>query len=66
MLSLVEKLPEQEQRVVLLRYFSGTDGHTVAEIAAITLQGVGTVTKQLSRAMSRLRPLIEARAKEIL
>jgi len=50
-------LPEHEQQVVMLRYF---DERPVAEIAAITGRSVGTVTKQISRALSRLRERLNA------
>jgi len=46
------RLPEQERAVVVLRY---VDGHSVAEIADMTGRPVGTVTKQLSRGVGRLR-----------
>ena len=52
LLSLVERLPDQERVLIGLRYF---DGHSMAEIAAITARPIGTVTKQLSRASARLR-----------
>ena len=52
LLSLVARLPEHERLLVGLRYF---DGHSTAEIAAITARPIGTVTKQLSRAIARLR-----------
>jgi RNA polymerase sigma-70 factor, ECF subfamily len=45
-------LPEREAMLIGLRYF---DGHSMAEIATISEQPVGTVTKQLSRAIARLR-----------
>ena len=46
------RLPEQERTVVVLRY---VDGHSVQEIADTTGKSIGTVTKQLSRAVQRLR-----------
>jgi RNA polymerase sigma-70 factor, ECF subfamily len=52
LLELVDRLPERERVLIGLRFF---DGHRVAEIAEITARPVGTVTKQLSRAISRLR-----------
>ena len=52
LLSLVTRLPEHERLLVGLRYF---DGHKMGEIAAITARPIGTVTKQLSRAIARLR-----------
>jgi DNA-directed RNA polymerase specialized sigma24 family protein len=45
-------LPDHEQQVVLLYYF---DGFAVADIATLLRCPVGTVTKQLSRALSRMR-----------
>jgi RNA polymerase sigma-70 factor, ECF subfamily len=52
LLGLVARLPERERVLIGLRYF---DGHSVAEIASISMRPVGTVTKQLSRALARLR-----------
>jgi RNA polymerase sigma-70 factor, ECF subfamily len=52
LLSLVARLPEREGMLIGLRYF---DGHSMAEIASISGQPLGTVTKQLSRAIARLR-----------
>jgi RNA polymerase sigma-70 factor, ECF subfamily len=46
------RLPENERTVVVLRYI---EGHSVQEIADTIGRPVGTVTKQLSRAMHRLR-----------
>ena len=51
-LSAIAQIPDREQQVVLHRYF---DGLAVAEIAARLGCPVGTVTKQLSRAVARLR-----------
>ncbi|MHC4442797.1 MAG: RNA polymerase sigma factor [Planctomycetota bacterium] len=48
----VQKLPVHERLTLSLRYF---DGHSVQQIAEITGRPVGTVTKQLSRAIERLR-----------
>jgi RNA polymerase sigma-70 factor, ECF subfamily len=48
----VKRLPDHERAAVSLRYF---DGHGVHDIARITGRPVGTVTKQLSRALQRLR-----------
>lgn len=48
----VGRLPEHEQEVVVFRYI---DAYSVAEVAELTGRPVGTVTKQLSRAISRLR-----------
>ena len=52
LLSLVARLPDHERVLVGLRYF---DGQSMTEIAAILARPIGTVTKQLSRAMVRLR-----------
>jgi RNA polymerase sigma-70 factor (ECF subfamily) len=52
LLAEVMRLPEREQRLLMLRYFNG---HSVEEIARITNRPVGTVTKQLSRGYARLR-----------
>jgi RNA polymerase sigma-70 factor (ECF subfamily) len=46
------RLAEHEQHVLMLRYFQS---QPVAAIAAITGHSVGTVTKQISRALGRLR-----------
>ena len=46
------RLPEHERVVVVLRYI---DGHSVQAIADTTGKPVGTITKQLSRALERLR-----------
>ena len=56
LLSLVARLPEHEGMLIGLRYF---DGYSMAEIAAITARPIGTVTKQLSRAIARLRSWYE-------
>jgi len=45
-------LPSHEQQVLLLRYF---DGLAVADISIFLSCPVGTVTKQLSRGLARLR-----------
>jgi RNA polymerase sigma-70 factor, ECF subfamily len=52
LLGMVARLPEHERLVLGLRYF---DGLSVAAIASATARPVGTVTKQLSRAIARLR-----------
>lgn len=54
-LPLIEQLPHHEQDVIRLRYLSDL---SVEEIAAITGRPVGTVTKQISRALARLRSLV--------
>jgi RNA polymerase sigma-70 factor (ECF subfamily) len=53
-LVLMNRLPEHEQEVLRLRYLSDLP---VDEIAEITARPVGTVTKQISRAIARLRSL---------
>lgn len=57
LLGAVMTLPSQEQRVVLLHYF---EGHSVGDIATMIGRPVGTVTKQLSRARTRLRCIIRS------
>jgi len=56
LLAAVVKLPVSERQVVMLRYFSS---HSVKDVAKILSRGVGTVTKQLSRAHKRLRKILE-------
>ncbi len=56
----VARLPQHERLVVVLRYI---DGHSVAKIAELTGKPLGTVTKQLSRAIQRLRAwLVEVKS----
>lgn len=55
LLGLVGSLPDHERTVVVLRYF---EGHAVGEIAQITARPLGTVTKQLSRALERLKTIL--------
>ncbi len=55
LLAAVVRLRESERQVVMLRYFGG---YSAKEVADITGRGVGTVTKQLSRAHWRLRVLL--------
>jgi RNA polymerase sigma-70 factor, ECF subfamily len=52
LLAAVAGLPEHERLVIVLRYF---DGCSVAEVAASLGRPIGTVTKQLSRAIERLK-----------
>jgi RNA polymerase sigma-70 factor (ECF subfamily) len=54
LLLAVGRLPEHERLVVALRFL---DDHSVAEVARLTGRPVGTVTKQLSRAIERLRSM---------
>jgi RNA polymerase sigma-70 factor, ECF subfamily len=51
-LATVMKLPETQRQAVLLRYFSGLDLDTIAQV---TGQPAGTVRSHLSRAVARLR-----------
>jgi RNA polymerase sigma-70 factor (ECF subfamily) len=53
---MIGRLPEQECVVVTLKHLNELP---VAEIARITGKPIGTVTKQLSRAYSRMRPWLE-------
>jgi RNA polymerase sigma-70 factor (ECF subfamily) len=55
LLLAIGRLPEHERLVVALRYLEGLP---VAEVARLTDRPVGTVTKQLSRAIERLRSLL--------
>ena len=52
LLAAVARLPEHERIVIVLRY---VDGRSVAEVAAALGRPIGTVTKQLSRAIERLK-----------
>ena len=54
-LPALEHLPDHERLVVTLRFI---DGLSVREIADATRRPTGTVTKQLSRAIKRLRSFI--------
>ncbi|HLA86245.1 MAG TPA: RNA polymerase sigma factor [Thermoguttaceae bacterium] len=56
LIQAIGRLPEQHQSVVMLRYLGG---HSVRSIALMTGRSVGTVTKQLSRSVARLRKLME-------
>lgn len=53
-LAAVTELPQSLQDVVILRY---VEGHDVATIARLTERPLGTVTKQLSRAVRRLQTI---------
>lgn len=55
LLAAMDRLPEHERVAIGLRFL---DGHPVASVAEITGHSVGTITKQLSRALSRLRDLM--------
>ena len=52
----IGRLPSHEKEVVVFHYL---DGHSAAEVGELTSRPVGTVTKQLSRAVTRLRRLLE-------
>ncbi|MCA9191009.1 MAG: sigma-70 family RNA polymerase sigma factor [Planctomycetales bacterium] len=54
-LPLIDQLPSHEQEVIRLRYLSDL---AIEEIASITGRPLGTVTKQISRAVARLRSLV--------
>ena len=56
LLAAVVKLPGAEKQVVMLRYFGD---NSVNDVANLLGRGVGTVTKQLSRARIRLRKILE-------
>lgn len=51
----IGRLPEHEREVVVFHYL---DGYSAREVAELTGRPVGTVTKQLSRAIGRLRSWI--------
>ncbi|NQT14156.1 MAG: RNA polymerase sigma factor, partial [Planctomycetes bacterium] len=52
LMAAVARLPEHERAVVILHY---VDGHSARTIAEMTGRPLGTVTKQLSQAVGRLR-----------
>lgn len=54
-LPMLDRLPPQERLVIQLRYFAGL---SVKEIARDTSRPIGTVTKQISRAIARLQTMI--------
>jgi len=56
LLGLIELLSDDERLLIGMRYF---DGKSMAEIAAGCSRPIGSVTKQLSRAIARLRSLTE-------
>jgi RNA polymerase sigma-70 factor (ECF subfamily) len=56
LLNLVARLPDSERTLLGQRYF---DGRTMAEISAASGRPIGTVTKQISRAVARLREWFE-------
>lgn len=51
-LAALARLPDSEREVMILRYI---DDHDVTTIARLTDRPLGTVTKQISRALERLR-----------
>jgi RNA polymerase sigma-70 factor (ECF subfamily) len=56
----IARLPEHERIVTVMRY---VDGLSIKEIAEATDRSVGTITKQISRAVERLRNwLVEVRS----
>ena len=57
LLDCVQHLPAHERLAVTMRYF---DGRSVQQIADITGNPVGTVSKRLSRAIDRLRGKLES------
>jgi len=56
LLEAVTRLPEDQQAVVMLKYFAG---HSIEEISQMTGQPAGTVGSQLHRARERLRERLE-------
>jgi RNA polymerase sigma-70 factor, ECF subfamily len=56
LLRALVRLPKHEQVSIMLRYF---DDESVESIAAIIGRSVGTVTKQLTRARSRLKKMLK-------
>ncbi len=52
LLKSIGRLPDHEREVVVFHYL---DGYTAGEISDFTGRSVGTITKQLSRAVERLR-----------
>lgn len=52
----VARLPDELQRVLLLRF---SLGYTVPEMAELTATSANTIKKRLMRAMERLRELVE-------
>lgn len=56
LLAAIGDLPEHERLVTVFRHLNG---HTVAEVAELTGRPVGTVTKQLSRAIKRIKASLD-------
>ncbi len=61
LVSVIDRLPDHERVLIGLRFF---DGHSLAEIAETTARPLGTVSKQLSRAIARLRAWLEKEEKQ--
>lgn len=57
LVTAVAGLPEHERLVVVLRYFNG---HSMDKVAQLVGRPVGTVTKQLSRAVARLKTTLRS------
>jgi DNA-directed RNA polymerase specialized sigma24 family protein len=55
----IAKLDDFSQQLILLRYYGG---HTCKDVAAIMNIPIGTVTKSLSRAFTRLREMLKDEA----
>jgi RNA polymerase sigma-70 factor, ECF subfamily len=56
----IARLPEHERIVVVMRH---VDGRSIREITELTGRPIGTITKQLSRAIERLRKwLVEVKS----
>jgi RNA polymerase sigma-70 factor (ECF subfamily) len=55
-MTALDRLPPHEQHVLMLRYFQG---HPISTVAQITGRSVGTVTRQISRALARLREKLQ-------
>ncbi len=55
-LPMLRSLPAQEREVIELRYLSAL---SVKEVAEATGRPIGTVTKQISRAINRLQELVK-------
>ncbi len=56
LLAAIADLPEHERIVVVLRH---VDGYSIKDISAMTGRPFGTVSKQISRALERLKHVLE-------
>ena len=56
LIDAIGRLPEHERLVTILHYL---DGHSAADVSRLTGRTVGTVTKQLSRAVCHLKQLLQ-------